>query len=157
MRPPLAVILLILAVPLMGSECHVAARVGGPTSPPPDDVVDPPPVTGGGGGVIIVTSNQPGSATPTGEAASVEQRRVEAMLAVSVWTPPDFSRGATPSEDLDRKSVVPEEPEIGSMPAGLTPRPSATAAVPEPTGLVLFASGLWLASRVGRARVVRRA
>jgi hypothetical protein len=150
-RPPLAVILLILAVPLMGSDCYVAGRVGGPPSPPPDDVVDPPPVTGGGGGVIIVTSNAPGASDSTGEAARVEQRLVEAVLAVSVWTPPEHLGEAASSKDLDPKSIVPEQWEIDSMPAGVTSIPSAPAAVPEPTGLVLFASGLWVASRVGRA------
>lgn len=157
MRPPLAVILLILAVPLMGSDCYVAGRVGGSPSPPPDDVVDPPPATGGGGGVIIVTSSQPGASAPTGEAARIERSHVEAALAVSVWTPPDFLRVTTSSEDPDPTSVDPEAWEIGSAPPGETTRPSSPAAVPEPTGLVLFASGLWVASKVGRARGVRDA
>ncbi len=150
MRPPLAVILLILAVPLMGSDCYVAGRVGGSPSPPPDDVVDPPPVTGGGGGVIIVTSSASGASAATRESARAERSHVDAALAVSVWTPPDFLRGATPSEIVDPTFVVPEAWELGSMPPGETARASSPAAVPEPTGLVLFGSGLWLASKRGR-------
>jgi hypothetical protein len=154
MRPPLAVLLLILSVPLMGSDCYVAGRVGGPASPPPDDVIDPPPVTGGGGGVIIVTSNELGASAPTVDAARIERGHVEAALAVSVWTPPELEPAASSSEILDPTSLEPAQWEVASGSPHETTRLSPSAAVPEPTGLVLFASGLWVASKVGRARGV---
>lgn len=91
-----------------------------------------------------------GASAATRESARVERSHVEAALAVSVWTPPDFLRAAAPSEIVDPTFVVPEAWELGSMPPGETARASSPAAVPEPTGLVLFGSGLWLASKRDR-------
>lgn len=152
MRPPLAVVLLILAVPLMGSDCYVAGRVGGPPQPPPDDVTPPPPGSGGGGGIIIVTSGGAVASAAPEEAARIERSRVEAVLAVSVWTPPALEPMASASSGQEPQAIAPLDLEGGLAAPGETSRLSASAAVPEPTALVLFACGLWVASRIGRAR-----
>ncbi len=146
---------MILAVPLMGSDCAVAARVGGP--PPPQDDTDPPPNNGGGGGVIIVATGD--SALSGASAASVRSERelVASALAVSVWTPPDLWRAAASSTILEpttiraRAAVVPMERETGSVLPVEIVAESSSPAVPEPAGIVLFAAGLWVASSVVRA------
>jgi hypothetical protein len=71
--------LLMLAVPLMGSDCSFAARSGGPPPPPPDGS-DPPPDHGGGGGLIIVTS---GASSGSSSAAGVEDVRLDRVLVAS--------------------------------------------------------------------------
>ena len=147
--------LMISTLPLMGSECAVAARVGGP---PPQGGTNPPPNNGGGGGVIIVASGNSSASGANAAAVRIERELVTSMLAVSVWTPPDPERVAAtstadaPTSILSREAIEPVLCETGSvLPVGIAGG-VASLAVPEPTGFVLFAAGLWVASRAARAR-----
>ena len=147
--------LMILTIPLMGSECAVAARVGGP---PPQAGTNPPPNNGGGGGVIIVASGNSFASGASAVSLRIDRALVASTLAVSVWTPPDSERvGPTssthaPTSILSRKAIEPTQREAGSVyPVGSV-EASPSLAVPEPTGFALFAAGLWVASRAVRAR-----
>lgn len=146
---------MILTVPLMGSDCAVAARVGGP--PPPQDDTDPPPNNGGGGGVIIVATGDSSLSGASAESLRSERELVASALAVSVWTPPDFERVVAPSTTLEstsiraRAAVVPMERDAGSVLPVEIVAESSSPAVPEPTGIVLFAAGLWVASSLARS------
>ena len=154
MRTPFVVMLMILTIPLMGSDCAVAARVGGP---PPQGGTNPPP-NNGGGGVIIIASGNSSASGANAEAVRIDRELVTSMLAVSVWTPPDPERVAAastadaPTSILSREEIEPVLRETGFvLPVGIA-REAASLAVPEPTGFVLFAAGLWVASRAARAR-----
>lgn len=148
MRTRHVILLMILAVPLMGSECHVAARVGGP--PPPPDDVDPPP-SGRGGGVIIVTSTDPVVSGATLETRLLEPTLVASALAVSVWTPSE--REPVAASSVLSVSAMREPAELG-FEFGQTELigSEASFAVPEPTGALLFGCGLWIVSSRTRAR-----
>jgi hypothetical protein len=145
--------LMILAVPLMGSDCAVAVRSGGPVPPPNNN--NPPPPSGGGGGVIIVTSGDSSvpASVATVEAVRIERALVTSALQASVWTPPDFEPVSTTPKILDPRSVMTAEAGF-VFPVemvGLTP----SVPVPEPTGVVLFASGLGVAASMQRPRGAR--
>ena len=145
---------MILAIPLMGSECAVAARVGGP---PPQGGTNPPPNNGGGGGVIIVASGNSSASGAHAVAVRIERELVASMLAVSVWAPPDpelvaaTSTTHAPTSILSREAIETQQPESESVLPVEIAGASPSLAVPEPTGFVLFAAGLWVASRVARA------
>lgn len=155
MRRPLAVMLLMLAVPLMGSDCSVAVRVGGPPLPPPDGS-DPPPDDGGGGGVIIVTSgaSSESSRAAGAEAVYLDRALVASALAASAWTPPDFetvaerSRIVDPSGAMLGESPLSGESKPASIPSAHEKVSALAAPMPEPTGSLLFASGMGLIAGV---------
>lgn len=147
MRIPPVALLMILAVPLMGSDCSVAARVGGP--PPPPGGTNPPPPNGGGG-IIIVTSSDPTPTVPTAEALRIERRLVASALAASVWTPPDSRPLVRDSMSWNPESAATTATQIDSLPVEFA-APQA-AAVPEPTGFVVFAGGLAVAAHSLRKR-----
>lgn len=156
----MVVLWMMLAVPLMGSDCSAVARVGGPPPPPPG--TDPPP-SGGGGGVIIVTSGDSSATSSSAEAARIDRTLVAAALEASVWTPPDFARASRIPErfeptDLPLAEVtLPWTPgESGlDLPAPIPDAPASTP-VPEPTGVLLFAIGLGVASSLLERRLRSR-
>lgn len=162
MRRSLAVMLLMLAVPMMGSDCSVAARVGGPPSVPPEGS-DPPPDQGGGGGVIIVTSGASSESSPRAEVEGmhIDRALVAAALAASVWTSPRFvhvvegSRIVNPSAMPNGESIRSEVPNAAAMPSGDEKASAVAAPVPEPTGSILFACGVGLAAEIVRLRRAR--
>ncbi len=153
----MVVLWMMLAVPLMGSDCSAVARVGGPPPPPPG--TDPPP-SGGGGGVIIVTSGDSSAASSSAEAARIDRALVATALEASVWTPPDFARVSTIPERLAATDVPLAEASLPWAPGesgfdlpAEPPDGSSSSPVPEPTGLLLFAGGLCVASSLlGRRR-----
>lgn len=154
--------LLMLAVPLMGSDCSVAARVGGPPPVPPDGS-DPPPDHGGGGGVIIVTSGALSESSPGAEVEGVRIDRalVVSALAASVWASPtsehviEGSMIVHPSPFPFAESIRSEEANAAAL-LSADEKPSAVAApVPEPTGSILFACGLGVAAEIVRLRRAR--
>jgi hypothetical protein len=151
MRTRLVALLILLAVPLMGSECHVAARVGGPPPPPPDGVDPPPPGGGGGGGVIIVTSTNPVAAVSTLDTRPLERNLVASALAASVWTPPERKPVARSAVHPGSTIQVPISRSFDLVPAAQAGGVAALA-VPEPTGALLFACGFLVASLRARAR-----
>lgn len=154
--------LLMLPVPLTGSDCSVAARVGGPPPLPPDGS-DPPVDHDGGDGVIIVTSEASSESSLCAKAVGMRIDRVlvASALAASVWTSPKFqqvvegSRIVDPSVLSIGESVRSEEPNAAAM-LSADEKPSAVAApVPEPTGSILFACGLGAAAEIVRPRRAR--
>ena len=161
MRLPVAFSLLMLAVPLMGSDCSVAARVGGPPPPPPEGS-DPPPGQGGGGGVIIVTSGaSSGSSRAAAEAVQLDRAIVASALAASAWIPPEFGNIAERPRIVDPRWATIGEPILSGEPNNAPmlwadEQASAVAApIPEPTGSLLFACGLGLAAEVLRRHRAR--
>ena len=144
---------MILAVPMMGSDCYVSTRVGGP--PPPADGTDPlPPNGGGGGGVIIVTSGDPIPRPPSTDALLIDRQLVVSALAASVWTPPAPTSLVDDPASGDRKFAATTSTEIEALPVAFAVPESATA-VPEPSGLLLFSGGLAVAVHSLRTRADR--
>jgi hypothetical protein len=150
-RTRFVVFLMILAIPLMGSDCAVAVRSG---VPPPQGGNNPPPNTGGGGGVIIVASGDSAASEASVVSLRLDRAMVVSTLAVSVWTPPDREREAAgstihgPASIQVRDMVVRPSREVGfDRPIAMVGAPPSLA-VPEPKGFVLFAVGLWIISNV---------
>lgn len=144
---------MILAVPLMGSDCYVATRVGGP--PPGGNGPPPPPPNGGGGGVIIVTSGDPIPSPPTTDALVVDRQLVASVLAASVWTPPAPGPSVGDKAGGVPRAVVTGWTQIDSQPV-VVAAPEGATAVPEPTGLLLFSGGLAVVVHAARTRGLRR-
>lgn len=150
-RVPRVVLLLALVVPLMGNDCSLAARVGGPLPPPPPPSGggDPPPPSGGGG-IIIVTSGDRAPASAMA-AKRVEPPLMASVLATSVATAPNASpRVASSVGLLASRSTLPPGP---IDPASRAIASGSAFATPEPKASLLFLIGLALvASARGATR-----
>jgi len=135
MKRPLLLALPLAALALMGNSCEFRAGVN---NLPPDERREEPR---DGGGLIIVVDSGDEIDRPESE---VSDAIVAAALSMSALASPAFAAPeAAVSADLSMAEDWPE-PQLASLDAPLPDPP--VGAIPEPTGLLLFAFGLGLTS-----------
>jgi len=144
MRRFIPALLPFLALAVMGNSCEFRAGVN--NSLPPAEGETP---REGNGLLVLVRSGDAIQPLET-EALGGLQEGVAAALSVSALSSPIFASPevapASPMEVLAAEAWV----EAPGIPTILPPTGQPTAAVPEPSGLLLFAGGLCLTSLIKR-------
>jgi hypothetical protein len=143
MRRNVVFMLLTLSVPLMGSDCQVTARVGGPPPPPPPPPTSPPPTQGGG--AVIIVANTAGTHADEASALAVHELVSGALAASVLEAAASDARSAIRAVHASIRSESDAIPlAAGAMPVSLGA--TSVAAVPEPHAGLLFAVGLIVAA-----------
>jgi hypothetical protein len=142
----------LLALTSMGSQCEIRARVGEPVRPEEKPPSEP---TADGGLVVVVRA---GDSLAAADAASAVRRQpvVQAALGASVLAVATSGEAAVGPSAVERESAR-LLATSWLEPGPASPSGGSAAPVPEPSGLLLFASGLallfpWLQRRGGPSR-----
>jgi hypothetical protein len=131
-RHHLVILLSVLAIPLMGSQCDWGVAVD-------NRIPSEEEQTEQGGGLTFVARS--GDGVLAVAAASASNRSiVESALATSVLAVPGTDESSTEPVETSRDSGTGIEAAVGLAMNGAEVAPSS--AVPEPTGLLLFSMGL---------------